>query len=364
MTKICFVLPTLTSGGSERVVSTLSNYWVQQGHCVNIIVLDRTQFKPFYQLSENINFESIDIFSKPKNYFKKAAVTLTQIFLLRKKFRQIHPNVIISFIDITSLLAINASFFLGIKLIVSERSNPIKKDVNSILKNANRMFFFRFADGIVLQTRQVKEYYPRSYKKKITIIPNPVVVPPVEFIKNQETNFSRIISVGRLEYPKGQDILIRAFAKISSRYPEWKLTLVGVGTLKNELQNLCHKLQITKQVEWFGQTDNVWKILSQSDIFVSSSRYEGFPNALCEAMACGLAVISTDCPFGPGELISNNVNGILIPVEDEASLSHEISRLIENKKLRSDLGQKAKSIIDSYSLDKIALSWECLIKDL
>lgn len=362
--EICFVLPTLASGGSERVVSVLSNYWAQKEHHITIIVLDKTQFKPFYHLSENINFESIDLFRKPKSFFKKAAVTFKQICSLRKKLKQIQPETIISFIDITSLLAINAAFFLGIKLIVSERSNPMKKDVNPILKNVNRLFFFRFADRIVLQTEHVKKYYPKSYEKKVTIIPNPVTAPPIDYIKSQETEFRRVVSVGRLEYPKGQDILLKAFANINNHYPNWKLTLVGDGNLKNELQSLCNEFQITKQVEWLGRMDNVWEVLSESDIFVFPSRYEGFPNALCEAMACGLAVISTDCPFGPSELITNNVNGILVPVEDERALSREISKLIENRKLRKDLGQQARNIVNNYSLNKIAQRWEHLIKEL
>ncbi len=353
--KICFVIPTLTSGGSERVVSHLANYWAKQGHEVSVVIFDDEKSQ-FYTLHQKINFSSIYLFDKPASYFKKLVVTIKQVQRLRSKFRQIQPDVIISFIDIAILLSTLALVGLKFPLIVSERNNPYKNPVNLFLKLFNRFISFRLAQGIVLQSKAVRKYFPKSYWYKIRIIPNPVIAAPVLWNGLEERK--RIVTVGRLEYQKGHDILIRAFAIVHKTYPEWKLIIVGHGSKLDSLQKLANDLSLKKSIEWYGRTQKVDRILLQSDIFVFSSRFEGFPNALCEAMSCGMPVISTDCEFGPAEIITHHKNGILVPKENPEALAEAICTLIEDPVLRNHLGHNASKISQQNAMDNIAVQWE------
>ena len=363
--KVCFVIPTLTMGGAERVVNTLANYWSEQEWEVSVVVLDTQLLPPAYSLSSSVRFESLDLFDKPRGYFHKALVTARQVHQLRNIILDIKPQVVIAFIDITILLARLATFRLPVKFIVSERSNPKRSQVNAALKWLNHHIIFRLSDSIVLQTRRVEQYLDSSVQKKIAIIPNPVIAPPPQYVKHaSQTSGCKIITIGRLEYPKAHDTLIKAFSKVHSSYPNWKLAIIGKGSLEDELKTLCQNLGVAGSIEWIESTDNVHKFLSQSDIFVLSSRYEGFPNALCEAMACGLAVVTTDCDFGPREVVRDRENGILVPVDDEKKMAQEVMLLIENDTLRKKLGESARDIAQEYSLNTITQRWEDLIRCL
>lgn len=360
--KIVFVIPTLTSGGSERVISTMANFWAEKGHSISIIALDEDQNKPFYPLDENIRYIPLNLFIKPKNYIKKLFVTLQQIRTIRKCISSLKPAVVISFLDITNLLTINATFFLNVKVIVSERSNLRMSTINPILKNLNKKIFYRFADKIIVQTSSVKDLYSKSLQEKIEVIPNPVREPE-DFYKATADNFrnKKIINVGRLEYVKGQDNLIKAFTKLHKKYPDWSLIIVGEGGERENLQNIINKYEVSQSVQLVGRLDNIYSILSESSILAQTSRFEGFPNALCEAMACGLPVISTNCNFGPNEIIKDNVNGKLVPVDDVDALTLALDELIQNPRLCLQLGNNARNIVNKYSISKIMDKWESVI---
>ena len=363
--KVCFVIPTLTSGGAERVASILANYWSEQGWEISFIVLDTKTLPPAYSLSSSIRFESVDLFDKPTNYLYKALVTTKQVYRLRTILQEVKPQVVIAFVDITILLARLATFRLPIKFIVSERSNPKKKQVNAGLKWLNYHLTFRLSDSIVLQTQRVRKHLNASLHNKTVVIPNPVLTPPLQCIRHPTQGLRfQVVAIGRLEYPKAYDTLIKAFSKVHSLHPSWKLVIVGKGSLERELKGLCQNLGIVDSVEWIESTDNVHELLSQSDIFVLSSRYEGFPNALCEAMACGLAVVATDCDFGPREIIRDKENGILVPVDDEEKLAEGIRLLIEDDTLRRKVGESAQHIAHEYSLSTITQHWKHLIERL
>ena len=361
--KICFVIPTLTAGGAERVVSTLANYWGNLGWQVSVLVLDKTFYPPAYPLHPSIRFESIEVFDKPKNYLRKLAVTLKQVYLLRKSITAINPQVVVSFVYITNLLACLATIFSGSKLVVSERSNPKMSTTNPLLKRMNFWWVFRQADGLVVQTERVKAFLPPTAKSKAVVIPNPILRPPA-YYQREATCYKKIVTIGRLEYEKAYDVLIRAFAHVCSSHPDWKLVIVGQGSLEDNLKKLCIHLCVQDQVEWLGSTNNVYNVLAKADIFVLSSRYEGFPNALCEAMAGGLAVVATDCEFGPREIIKDQENGLLTPVDDEEALAQSISRFIENDDLRLTLGKKAEQIASTYALNSVSQRWEKVLKSV
>lgn len=170
------------------------------------------------------------------------------------------------------------------------------------------------------------------------------------------------MAMGRLSREKGFDLLLQAFERLAPRHPDWDLTIWGEGALKEQLIQQRDDLELTDRVSIPGSTRTPREQLAASDIFVLSSRYEGFPNALCEAMASGLPVVSFDCTFGPGTIIRNNVDGLLVPTGDVDALVAALDRLMSDEALRDQFGAEAVSIVERYSLANVAAQWEALLK--
>lgn len=209
---------------------------------------------------------------------------------------------------------------------------------------------------MVIQTEQVKKYYKYYFTNKVTIR-NPLRV--INFQNISKENL--ILAVGRLEKEKGYDELLNAFANISS---DWYLEIISEGSERKYLQNLIVYLGLNNKVRLIGAVKNVDDYFNRAQIFVMTSKHEGYPNALCEAMAFKLACISYDCPFGPSEIIKNGYNVILVEPGNVHKLSESIQNLILNGDYRKLLAQNAVSITDSLNINVIMYNWEQVIHQL
>jgi glycosyltransferase involved in cell wall biosynthesis len=194
------------------------------------------------------------------------------------------------------------------------------------------------------------------------VIPNPVLVSPAMGEKPTELlHGKRVVAMGRLTEQKGFDILLDAFGRARARFPDWSLFIIGEGPLRPVLEARSQQPDLKGSVTFAGRLDTPSSMLGVSQLFVLSSRYEGFPNALTEAMAMGLPVISTDCPTGPREIIQNGINGLLVPPEDPNALATAMERLMSDPDERTRLGHAAEHIIERYSLERIMGQWEVLL---
>ncbi|MDY6861609.1 MAG: glycosyltransferase, partial [Thermodesulfobacteriota bacterium] len=219
------------------------------------------------------------------------------------------------------------------------------------------------ADHLVVQNHEIKDWFT-GYNNSIQIIPNPVEIPSENLKSTPEISLPMgklLVAMGRMVKLKGFDILIEIFARLHKNHKDWNLLIIGTGHLEEVLKQQTKQLGIKEYVYFPGKIVNPFSVLVHCDLFVLSSLYEGFPNALLEAMACGLPVISFDCPSGPSEIIQNEINGLLVPAENKDALEKALDKMMQNEELRKKLGRQAIKVYDKYTPKKIMPMWEKLL---
>ena len=362
--RLTLIIHSLDSGGAERVMSILANYWAAKEWQITLLTfVDKTKV-PFYHLDSRINYVPLNIERRSPNAVVAIGNNYQYIYKLRKAIIDSKPEVIISFLTINNVITLLATRGLSIPVIVSERTDPNKFPESKIWMNL-RSLTYQFADAIAVQTTRAFNYFRPQLQSKMVVVPNPVIIQNYNSDNSQKTlERPSIIAMGRLEFQKGFDLLLEAFALLKDTCPEWSLTVLGEGTMRSELESQRERLKLSDRVHFPGRVNNPAEILKQADIFVMSSRYEGFPNALCEAMACGLPVISTDCPSGPQEIIRDGKDGILVANENVAALKDAMKTLMLDDTKRQELGKKALEITSRFSLITITELWEKIISEV
>lgn len=357
--RISFIIATLDTGGAQRVLTSLANAWTRKGVTVSVITFDPPTMKPFFSLEKNVNLIHLPIDASSSNLWQSITNTLTRTQAIRRTLLQTRPDAVISFIDTTNIRTIAALLGTGIPLIVSERTDPSKHSIPTswrILRN----LLYPLADRVVIQTKRAQDKLPWSYSWNSTVIPNPVLRPTAPQDQHPSEKH-RIVSIGRLVPSKGFDTLIQIFSRLAPRFPDWELVIVGEGPMRAELVSQIARHDMAKSITITGRTQTPDKYLFDSDIFALTSQYEGFPNALCEAMATGLASVAMDCPCGPSELIQNEENGMLVPLGDEAAMESSLAKLMNDGQLRRTLGANAAKISTELSVARVLDMWHSLL---
>jgi len=351
MKRILFVVPFLSGGGAERVVSIWTSELAKLGCDVHLLVYYRVDNE--YLVDEKVKIHTIA--QKGKSEYERMNIW-QKIKALRKALKKIQPDIVLPFITHVGLMVSVAKIGLSLKVIETIRINPRyspQKRVFRWLRNISVLFSAR----CIVQTETQLLYFPKWLQKKMVIFPNPIAN---EFIQNEkvftEKRIRRIVAVGRLEKQKNFPMLIKAFYEVLQYEKDLQLNIYGEGSLYSELNEIIISLNLQGKVLLSGRTDNMASILPQFDLFVLSSDAEGMPNSLMEAMAIGLPCISTNCPTGPADLIEDGVNGLLISVGDKEALVSAIIRLVSNVDEAILFGKKArKDIIDRFSAKKSAI---------
>jgi len=264
----------------------------------------------------------------------------------------------------TNVLVILASLGLNLPVVISERDEPALRAIGKIWDYLRRWSYAK-SFCLIVQSQRVLAYFPEIPKPQIRVIPNPVICPNgfTSKSKNKEPKRTAkvLLAMGRLHEQKGFDLLLKAFANVAPKYPEWNLVIWGEGELRSFLERLRDQLGLQDRVLFPGITKQSYEEMKQADLFVLSSRWEGFPNVLCEAMACGLPVISFDCPCGPREIIREGIDGILVLPKDAGALASAMDRLMGDEEERDRLAIRAPEVVERFGLEKIMGMWENVI---
>ena len=352
-------------GGAERVVSILSREFTKAGHQVTIALLGPGKPKSYYQIDDRVRLETLLPFHSDhskapvqnKFLFTKIYDWTKRTLLIRKYFQSKNFTHVISFTRPINLHAILASFNLPNKLLICERNFPDRFGRSKFLRNLLPFLLYRWADKLIVQTDLINKEY--SYLNNTVVIENPVL--PAAQVEQDYAQITRIFCIGRLVHQKGYDHLLRQMPTVLKKFPYLRLEIFGIGPLQKELKELCSRYGIEKSVEFKGQVSPIAKAHAGGGIYLLPSRFEGFPNALAEAMAAGLPVISHDCPTGPETMIKDGHNGILADHKSPDSLSLNLERLITNPDLCRKIAQAASEISQEFSTENIVAKWNSIL---
>lgn len=353
---LLFVISSLTMGGAERVLTLLAASFAKQGHTVSIVTLAAPDTKPHWELPSSIDLVQLDLTAKSRGILSGIAHNSRRILAIRRQICQRCPNIVISFVDQLNALSILATLGTGIPIVVSERSAPSRHYIGQAWEVIRRITY-PLADRVVTTTERGQKQMERLCKCNCTTIPNPVEDP------GQVRTGRGYISVGRLSWEKGHADLVRAYALLNKATRSRKLIIVGDGPEMQNLKDLSIALGVGEDVIFEGCVDDPITALCRADIFVLPSRYEGFPNALCEAMSCGLAPVAYDCMSGPAEILEHGRAGILVPEGDVQALTQALHRMSEGT--TSDVfGGKAIEAVKRYSAKTVLSQWQELFKSV
>lgn len=343
---ICIVIPTLQRGGAERVAVALANDFVKRGDAVTIITFDNNP--PGYQLNEAIKLESVYL-----GNISSILNVLKRVRLLKKKFINNQPDIILSFFMKTTIYSLLA-YLNRAKIIGSERSNPFYQK-KSLLYRLLEGLILPKANGFIFLTKEARLYYSKLIQAKSVIIPNGIFIDDLEdrIVKYNDRKLNEICAVGRLHSVKDYPTMLRAFHIFSKTHDNHILKIYGEGPEFNRLSKQVKELKLEDKVKFMGLVKNVSKFTADSGMYILTSRSESWCNALMESLALGIPSVATDCDFGPRTMIQNGVNGLLVPVGDEKSIADAMSKIADDPQLASMLSKNAQKIRQSHNSTRI-----------
>ncbi|MCZ4093939.1 glycosyltransferase family 4 protein [Sinorhizobium psoraleae] len=354
--RITIVVPGLGAGGTEHVVNVVSNHWNGLGCTVTLITLEPPNAQPYYDFDPKIAVVRLGVPPRRASKMRSGSLVFRRFQRLRTAIRDSRPDLVLSFLTRTNVLTLLATIGLAVPVIVSERNNPSLQPLGPFWRWLQRGLYPR-AFGMVTMTQGALDQFPARIRRNGWVIANPVDLPD-GWQKRRGKNI--LAAVGRLTRQRGFDLLLEAFSKIAEIHPEWKLVIWGEGDERRSLEALRDALGLQERVEMPGLTRRPGLWIENADVFVLSSRYEGWGIVLLEAMAAGLPVVSYECDWGPRVMITHDSDGILVPREDVEALAKALARVMADRDLRERLGTRAEASAQRYMPEQILAEWDLL----
>lgn len=348
--KVCFVMPNMSGGGAQRVVSVLANELSKRGHKVSLLITNTDVIE--YSLNEEIE---IDV-----GCAHAAHGPLAQIKYIRCKMKNAENTTFISFLDNQNVFTVLAGLGLSNKVIVSQRNDPHRAFPDRKYMRIISWWIYALADAAVFQTLDAKACYPRFAEKKYHIILNPLSSNLPERYNKGRTK--RVVTVCRLNQQKNLYLAIDAFCAFSKAFPEYSFEIYGKGELEQSLKGYAKKEGMSNKVIFKGFYKDVFTQIEDAAMFLISSDFEGLSNSMIEAMAMGIPTIATDCPIGGARMvIQNGINGFLVPVRNQEAMTAAMEKLANDRKLMETVSENAAKLREQLSVDKICSQWEQLL---
>lgn len=367
--RIFFLISSLSSGGAERVTANLANYWAGKGREVSVVTLS-SEAEDFYELHPAVKRVALHLKKESANPFTAIVNNLRRVLALRLLLRQIKPDVAVAMMPAANIqLTLAAIGLAGIATIGAERCHPPQLPLAAAWA-VLRVRTYGLLNAVVALTEESAAWLRQNVNvKNVVVIPNAATWPLIE----QEPRLklpalsmdSRVIlAVGRLSEEKQFDLLINVFSRVSSHFPNWMLVILGEGPNRSSLEDQIKSIGLVDRILLPGCAGNMRRWYELGSLFVMTSRFEGFPNALAEAMAHGLPAVSFDCDTGPRDIIRHEVDGLLVPSGDSDALERALERMMSDEQLRRRFGKVAIEARERFSLERITGMWEQLFEEV
>lgn len=366
---ICLFIGTLKAGGAERVTVWLASELHRLGH--NVVVLTHsTADVDFFTLPDGVKREVVGLDEGRRTLPGKLLVNIRRCLRVRSVLRRHRVTAVLAMMPHESVMAVVSSFGLRTRVIVSERNAPWHRRQDRIWTALRRMIY-RHSDAQVAQTQPIASWLRRETgSRRVAIIPNavqsnlpsgPPIVTPEQYLQPRR---KLLLAVGTKPFQKGFDILVAAFARVARDHPEWDLAIPGLlptrveeGVSGQDILDVAVREGLGDRVFLPGHLGNISDWYAAADLFALSSRFEGFPNVLVEAMGSGLACVAFACDTGPDEIIQDEVDGLLVRDLTVEALAVVLDRAMGDAALRSQLALEAPSVAQRYAPQKVLGSW-------
>ncbi|MBS0579576.1 MAG: glycosyltransferase family 4 protein [Proteobacteria bacterium] len=363
---IVIVVGSMSTGGAERVAATLANAWSARGRRVWVVATFLGTSGSAYPLQSGVS----QVFLSDMIPLRGLCPPLPgKLLALRALVKKVRPDVVVSFLTNVNVTVLGALGYLGVPLVISERVDPAADvELPGMLKLA-RGLLYRRAEALVVQTEAAAAHYRGRVSRlpPMRVVPNPLPA-DLASMSTRASHSSRggcVIAMGRLTAQKGHTALIEAFARAFVDAEEWQLQIWGEGPLREQLQQRIEALGLAGRIRLCGLTAQPWSALAKGQIFAMTSLYEGFPNAMLEAQALGLACIAFDCPSGPRELSDGGSAAVIVPAGDVEGFALALRRLADNAAGREQLGQRAATFVrQQFAESTVLRAWDELLDEV
>lgn len=367
--KLLIFIHSLRTGGAERVTASLANHWAEKGWQVTVLTLTSAA-QDFYQLHTAVQRIALDVAGDSSNPLAAINNNRRRVRALRHVLKQRQPDVALSMMSTANiLLALAAIGLTGVTVIGSERTYPPRIPLGRAWE-LMRAYFYGHLHAMVALTEESAAWLRQHTRARhIPVIPNAVswplpnqtpYLPPPGNANGKYT----LLAVGRMSEEKGFHLLIPIFQCLAADFPDWQLVILGDGPDRPALEAQIASAKLNKRISLPGRAGNIGQWYAAADLYVMSSRFEGFPNTLAESMAHGLPAVSFDCDTGPRDIVRHEVDGLLVPAGDVAKLEAALRRLMGDPPLRQQMGARAVEVRERFSVQRVTRMWEELFEDL
>jgi len=353
--RIAFVIPSLGPGGAERVATLLANDWAARGHDVTLATFEAPGTEPFFALEQGIAVRELAAAAASRGLAVRLGRNLARVSRLRSLLRELSPDIVVAFMTEANVVTLWACRGLGVPVVISERNQPDRPGLGTLHKLARRLSY-PLARAMVVQTEAIAAWAKARFRTPVHVIPNPVRLAP-NGDHREPRNVQRLVCLGRLTHQKGFDILVRSFAALAGKHPDWELVIYGEGPDRGALERLRAESGCEERIFLPGLTADSLGALQQATLFALPSRYEGYPSALLEALGCGLPVIATACPGGTAEILANGVHGMLVPADDVPAMTGGLDAMMSAPDLRKAYASRARPAVEELDIAVVGKRW-------
>jgi glycosyltransferase involved in cell wall biosynthesis len=365
--RLFIIISTLGSGGAERIAATLANYWSEMGWDITLVTLAGSD-DDFYKLDSSIERIRLNFSRSRGVLFGGLLDKLSRLYKFRRYITKAQPDIAIAFMPISNIFTGLVCVGTGITTIGSERNYPPLAPLKWYWKFLCRVIYPHLNAVTALTQESADWLNAHMSPKHIVAIPNPIdwplpvkkpILDPVQTTAHFKGK-RLLLAVGRLEDQKGHDLLMNAFAQLREHHGDWCLVILGEGGMRSKLERQRNELGLQDCVVLPGVAGNIGDWYRIADIYVMTSRYEGFGNTLAEGLAYGLPAVAVDCKSGPREILRDEIDGLLVPEDDPKALFTALDRLMSDKNLRKTFADRAIEVRDRFAPKRIINRWEML----